>query len=64
MSKQSAINIDKHLVLDKARAKAAIDAIKDRKRPMLLETGVKARGKLRKQLGKELRSPFEKESKL
>ncbi len=55
MSKQSAITIDKSLVLDKARAKAAIDAIKDRKHPMLLERGVQARGKLRKKLGKELR---------
>lgn len=58
MSKQSAINIDKHLVLDKARAKAAIDAVKDRKHPMLLEPGVKARGKLRKKLSKELRPLF------
>jgi hypothetical protein len=58
MSKQSAIDIDKHLMLDKARAKAAIDAIKDRKHPMLTEPGVQARGKLRKKLGKELRPLF------
>jgi hypothetical protein len=58
MSKQSAIHLDKHLVLDRARAKAAIDAVKDRKQPMLLETGVQARGKLRKKLGKELRPLF------
>jgi hypothetical protein len=58
MSKQSAVAIDKHLVLDKARAKAAIDAIKDRKQPMLLETRVQARGKLRKKLSKELRPLF------
>jgi len=58
MSKQSAISIDKGLVLDKARAKAAIDAIKDRKHPMLSAPGVQARGKLRKKLGKELRPLF------
>jgi len=58
MSKQSATHIDKHLVLDKAQAKAAIDAIKDRKHPMLMEPGVQARGKLRKKLGKELRPLF------
>jgi hypothetical protein len=58
MSKQTASTIDKHLVLDKARAKAAIDAIKDRKHPVLLEPGVQARGKLRKKLGKELRPLF------
>jgi hypothetical protein len=58
MSKQSAINIDKDLMLDKARAKAAIDAIKDRKRPALMTPDVKARGKLRKQLGKQLRPLF------
>jgi hypothetical protein len=58
MSRQSAIHLDKDLMLDKARAKAAIDAIKDRTRPMLAEPGVKVRGKLRKQLGKELRPLF------
>ena len=58
MSKHSAINIDNGLMLDKARAKAAIDAVKDRKRPMLAEPDVKARGKLRKKLGKELRPLF------
>jgi len=58
MSKQSAIAVDKSLMLDKARARAAIDAVKDRKHPMLLETRVQARGKLRKKLGKELRPLF------
>jgi hypothetical protein len=58
MSKQSAINLDKHLALDKAQAKAAIDAIKDRKHPMLTAPGVQARGKLRKKLGRELRPLF------
>jgi hypothetical protein len=58
MSKQSAIAVDKSLMLDKARAKAAIDAIKDRKHPMLSEPGVQARGKLRKKLIKELRPLF------
>jgi hypothetical protein len=58
MSKQSALIIDEGLKLDKARAKAAIDAIKDRKRPTLAQPGVKARGKLRKKLGKELRPLF------
>ena len=58
MSKQSAITLDQHLALDKARAKAAIDAIKDRKHPMLVDPHVRARGKLRKKLGKELRPLF------
>ena len=58
MSKQSAIYVDEGLVLDKAKAKAAINAVKDRKHPMLLQTGVQARGKLRKKLGRELRPLF------
>jgi hypothetical protein len=58
MSRQSAISLDKEIMLDTARAKAAIDAIKDRTRPMLAAPGVKARGKLRKKLGKELRPLF------
>jgi hypothetical protein len=64
MPKQSAITLDKHSmldkaqVLDKAQAKAAIDAVKDRKHPMLSAPRVQARGKLRKQLGRELRPLF------
>jgi hypothetical protein len=58
MSKQSAIHVDKHLVLDKARAKAAIDAVKDRKHPMLADAHVRARGKLRMKLCKGLRPLF------
>jgi hypothetical protein len=57
MSKRSAI-IDGGPRLDTAKARAAIDAIKDRKRPALLQAGVKVRGKLRKKLGKELRPLF------
>ena len=40
------------------KARAAIDSIKDRKRPSLVPAGVKARGELRKKLGKELRPLF------
>ena len=58
MSKQSAITLDKHLALDKAQVKAAIDVVKDRKHPMLMDPRVQARGKLRKKLGKELRPLF------
>ncbi|GAB2175897.1 hypothetical protein [Dongia sp. agr-C8] len=58
MSRQSAITLDKHTALDRAGAKAAIDAIKDRKHPMLSAPRVQARGKLRKKLGKELRPLF------
>ena len=43
MSKQSAVTLDKHLVLDKAQAKAAIDAIKDRKPPMRMDPRVQRR---------------------
>ena len=52
MSKRSAI------MIDESKARAAIDSIKDRKRPSLVPAGVKARGKLRKKLGKELRPLF------
>jgi hypothetical protein len=45
-------------MIDESKARAAIDSIKDRKRPSFVPAGVKARGKLRKKLGKELRPLF------
>jgi hypothetical protein len=52
MLKRSGIEIDE------SKAKAAIDSIKDRKRPSFMPVGVKARGKLRKKLGQQLRPLF------
>jgi hypothetical protein len=55
MSKRTAIKIDE------SKARAAIDAVKDRKRPALLQTGSQQRalrGKLRKKLGKQLKPLF------
>jgi hypothetical protein len=55
MSKRTAI------MIDESKAKAAIDAVKDRKRPVLLQTGFQQRalrGKLRTKLSKELKPLF------
>jgi hypothetical protein len=60
MAKRTARATDEFLPIDKFKARAAIDAVKNRKRVQVPEAGFaqRAGGKLRKKLGKQLKPLF------
>ncbi len=58
MAKRTPSAIDESKAIDESVARAAIDAVKDRKRAALHQPGYAFRGKLRHKLAKELRPLF------